>query len=386
MNTAVPKKAKSPRKGVAKTFSEVSDSAAKSDSWPEILATDKTPLIGTIGIELCAQPPGLCYPKNEDVDHALADAYASVVSALLDKEDFSVNACHGDFNSVEVSSKILRNWGEVRTFYDTVTRLTTAVGCTPHSQHHTSGGGHIHVGDLSVGECVNILRVLQNRPWISWVFNDPDDDRSANSFCDSLESMTMVKRVSASDFTEDEDDFDDRAEYRAAAKKWAAEQNAIADKGGSNALIDAATKLNVDLSVLLSGASLDSKARTALTFYANPVYVDRKWLPSDKSGMLRWVPGYKTLEFRFFQAPLDWNEQMAHLKFVEALILWVRRELKDVYEVTNVSTEKQLQDITLEKAQAGFLSFLDVLGLPHKPYARMLVENLPDRFKRGVRK
>ncbi len=311
-------------------------------AWAPVTEEDKTKLVHTMGIELTMMPPMLSKNPNTH-DGRIVTGLAAVIEGLMDRDAKGLQArdAHKDGFAVEVPSKPMKTFGEIKRFYDYVSRTMRAVGLTPHHAHITSGGGHIHMGSVSLPVMINALRDIQNKPWLAWVFNEPDDSNSANSYTEDLEALDAKLKV-------------------------------------------AARTINCDPTLFNDGEVSDDAA-CALTFYGDLKYASLGYLPDDKGEVARYCQRYKTLELRFFEAPADWDEQEAHVRFADAYMRWVARTYKVAHCVVVVDTEAKLKAFTLTQCTDLFREFLNELGLPSAPYERMVTENLGYRFKKGKR-
>lgn len=331
-----------PTKRKAATITEP-DSPTALLKWADEHVTAKRKLDHTIGIELTMMPPYLIGSsdatdkKLRNVDSDIADAYGGVTRALLRRIQFPVEHAGQDQKAVEVASKVLHTWPAVRTFYNTVSGVMLDIGLRPHVEHMTSGGGHIHVGGLSAAIMASAFRDVQNRPWLNWVFNDPDDARSANS------TVILTEKI--------------RQDMREACEGATSDPMVFAN-------------------------SLKSNVENGFVFFGDIRNVKLDWLPTSKQSSLRYCDEYETLEFRFFQAPVDWAEQAAHLRFVEAYLSWLSHNHSTHCPPPTVLTTKQLSAWKETDCAKEFKHFLTELGLPYAPYARMVEENLPVRFLR----
>jgi hypothetical protein len=311
--------------------------------WPEVKHDTDTPYGYSVGIELTMMPQILS-GKGSSTDSRIAQNYANIMEKFLDAQ--SANSVykmhsrdpHQDQYCVECPSKPLKKWGEIKKFYDNYAKLMLDIGLLPHSPKLSSGGGHIHIGGLKTSHIVNIMRDVQNKPWLMWTFNEPDDSTSANSFTEDLAE--------------------------------------VGDK-----LKNAAKTLNADPTLFAS--EITTVGSVALLFYGNPEFASTDWLPDDKGKALRYVSTYRTLEFRFFEAPANWEEQEAQLRFVHAYVGYIDKQYKGKQVELVITTNGELTALKRQECEIAFRALLDTLDLPHAPYERMIKENLGYRFKRG---
>ena len=313
--------------------------AAQIKPWPTVTAKDETKLLYPIGIELTMIPPVI--KSGTSTDSTIVQNYARIAQTLFDQRSIpTYSDPHRDQFAVEVPSKVLKTWGTVKEFYDKAAGTLLEIGLMPHHPKITSGGGHIHVGPIKEMLALNIIRDMQNRPWLTWTFNEPDDGTTACTFTKSLNGLSDTVRA-------------------------------------------AATNVNVDPGLFCD--DLNEDAQIALVFYGNPKFVSSDWLPSSKGKMLRYIARHKTLEFRMFEAPANWQEQEAHIRFIESYIAWVEATYKKSPATVTIDRLEQLKSMTEESCRMEFVKFLEILGLPAAPYQRMLDQNLAYRFKKGER-
>jgi hypothetical protein len=338
-----PETVKKVRKPREVKVAPVEEASEEPFSWePAVLMKSEERLPYTMGIELTMMPP--CMSGNErhrDRDQRIASGYASVVSQLLIMGSVGHQRCHQDQYAVEVSSDIMRTWGDVKAFYAKTAKAMTSAGLLPHVKEVISGGGHIHLGGIKPVLLANVLRDLQNRPYLNWIFNDPDDKNSSHSYATDLEDLDPK-------------------------------------------LVEAAKGCNYDPSLF---GRIQDQGKAALLFFGNTKYVSKEWFPDDKSKMVRHCGRYDTLELRFFQSPLDWTEQESQIRFAFAYLKSIEEKVKIHGDIqVKYRTIKQVQAITIVEAKEEFYELVQSLGLPAKAYHRFVEENLEDRYKRGVRK
>lgn len=307
-----------------------------------VTAKTKTALRYPVGIEL-TMIPGLVKDGNQttsyddDIVNGIANAlyYAFKVHSI---KTYKGERPHRDGFAVEAPSPVFEDWGTLKKWYDQTSDMLIEAGCTPHHPKVTSGGGHIHVSKLSPSLMRNIFRDMQNRPYLPWIFNEADDDNSADSFTSQLAKVPKELREHAAKATFDPSLFGD----------------------------------------------VNHNGRLAMMFFGN-LKPNVNWFPDSKGGMLAYRGEFKTLEFRLFEAPSNWEEQEAHIRFVQQYIQWVDATYSSKAPVVTMFDPKAEKALKKEDCEREFRALLDVLGLPHGPYERMIAENLTQRFTRGTR-
>ena len=309
-------------------------------------ASSSGKLVYKVGIEFTMMPPVCSGAKgNERSDNDIADNYASILETIMNRKRFKVHECGRDGRAVECPTIPLSSWGDVKKAYDVICGSMVDIGLVPSVEGSIGGGNHMHVGPMPARTMVNLFRDLQNRPYLAWVFNEPDDNITAKSFTEFLEEMTPKLR----------------------------EQAKLISKSG------------IDPTLFMDNSSISDEGKNALTFYGLLESFVLEWLPDDKSHALRYASDQKTLEFRFFETPLNWQECESQLMFVEAYIRWIeKKHTKDAVEV-KIEKASQMAAYTEEQARTEFTAFIAELGLPLERYEVWLKENLPVRFERGER-
>jgi hypothetical protein len=291
-----------------------------------------------LGIELTMQSPlAICKNVQDEGDRVIYTSLSRILSTVAGLKRIKSYGIDRDGGCVEASSPILTTHEETEKWYKGMSGLMLQLGMTPHHDKMISGGGHLHVGPLPLKTAINCIRDMQNRPYLLWIFNEPDNTLASDLFTGDLVSLkpSLVK----------------------------AAQNATFDP------------------TVFGEPSMEG--RTALTFYGNPKYVKHDWLPDDKNRMARWLGGGGgRMELRLFEAPMNWEEQKAHLDFTWAYIKYIETTYKTEHAVTTVNSMVEQRKFTLEICRAEFLKFLTILGLKPEPYKRMLDENLTTKLQR----
>jgi hypothetical protein len=92
--------------------------------------------------------------------------------------------------------------------------------------------------------------------------------------------------------------------------------------------------------------------------------------------------GYRTVEFRFFEAPLTWSEQKDQLDFVEAYMKWARKNVKLSTKHTLI-TFKELNAISMYDAVTMFRKMCGEIGVEANRYEKYIRRNLEPRWGEG---
>lgn len=233
------------------------------------------------------------------------------------------HAMHIDGWGIEAPTPPLRYMSQLEHYYTTMAKIMRSTGLRPHHPKVCSAGGHIHVGPMPLSTMLLVFRDMQNRPYLSWVFNDPDD-------CDTAQTRDVCPHSS-----------------------WGA--------------------VTTCLPAYLPGEPGDAT-------WADTPYR----LPGRRNAAVNYHSEFDTLEFRIFDAPLGWEEQRAHVEFVLRYIEWLEVEHHyGTWPEVYVTTADHVASFSLEESREEFLQLLTALGLSHRPYRRMIEENLEVRYTSG---
>jgi len=251
-----------------------------------------------------------------------AEGSALVVRGLMDLSRVRYHAVHKDDHCVEISSPVLQSRPEFKAWFDAVTRIASHpdLDLHPHHDRMVCGGGHIHVGLKQKTKQLrqfkyNVLRDAINRPYLPWVFSQPDEEGACDNPMAAAESFYF--------------------------NSW------------RNSML--AYRRAEDNSTVRDG---------------------------DKNMSILWRP--TTLEFRFFESPLDWSEQVDHLDFVLAYLKWCRKEYRGEKTVdVKAWTFGALNKISMGTAIKDFKNMLITIGLPYARYSKYVERNLMPRWELG---
>jgi hypothetical protein len=271
-------------------------------------------------------------PREVDKWHGgahLVDAYDNAL------DNAGVERFHGPKfdgeRAVETPSNPLDRLWEIEEWYHRVTAIAKLVGFTPHDPNMISGGGHIHAS-YTVQMALKAFRDVVSRPYLLWVFNDPND-KGCKLFNEAIEKI---------------------------------------DKEVIEAVAALPDNLKLD-KVFDSGSVTESFRRAVMYYGKNLTLVKERWLFDDKGYMVRWVPEHKTLEFRFFDAPLDWPEQKSHVLFVDAYTRWIMDQpLRPTTQIKPIAIRKYTED----QAIGEFQAFCEELKLDSAMFDSQIARNV----------
>ncbi len=279
--------------------------------------------------------------RFKNVQGVLAEGYASLLGARLKELGVPVfRGVHQDGSAaIEIPSPIFSNLSEAKAFYTNVKLVADSLGLKPHGPIMISGGGHIHAGPLPNNVTYNLIRDSQNRPYLSWVLNEWGDS-GQKTFASSLQRI-------------------------------------------SKELKEAAKTIKCNPVLFAYCDRLSEEGQLALLFYGNPAFVSAKWLKNIAHDVpIAYSSEYNTVEFRCFQAALDWAEQEAHLQLVDGYIRWIAKQYETEAAVPVLDTVEKVQAITKAEAASAFCNFVEMLGLNPDSFKYHLKTNLPGWFKR----
>lgn len=95
------------------------------------------------------------------------------------------------------------------------------------------------------------------------------------------------------------------------------------------------------------------------------------------------VTEHDTVEFRFFGAPLDWEEQKDHIDFVFKYIAYCKRRWKKKIPIGPNVKIRRMKRMSSRTAIKHFRELLDQIGLPYSRYEKYVKRNLLPRWEDG---
>lgn len=97
-------------------------------------------------------------------------------------------------------------------------------------------------------------------------------------------------------------------------------------------------------------------------------------------GRSKWKDG--VIEFRFFQAASNWEEQKLHIEFAHAIVSYCINS-NDVWRPAKLRSQRQLSAITKQQAVAMFKEFCAIIGFDWRRCQYLFKANLYPRWQRG---
>lgn len=111
------------------------------------------------------------------------------------------------------------------------------------------------------------------------------------------------------------------------------------------------------------------------------------WLPQGRTRHIHYSHLFKTLEFRFFEAPRDLSEQLLHVQFAEALALAEFKNLRFALKYREIEIEGYdctlFLDWSIDRALSEFERCCQWLGLNFADYEAIATRNITTRFSYG---
>jgi hypothetical protein len=125
------------------------------------------------------------------------------------------------------------------------------------------------------------------------------------------------------------------------------------------------------------------KAPNRAPYHMRDEYGTLRYAGWYKAFMFRLDAAYDTAEFRFFEAPLNWEEQLLHIQFVVAYYEWIKKKKVKGFNPKEGYTARKLQKISYKQARLMFRGFLRELGLDPADYEHFVQRNMKPRWQNG---
>ncbi len=264
--------------------------------------------------------------KEEDI-FSLSDimeSWSRIISRRIQKAFPKYSICSGytDGHCMEFQSPVFSSLQRVKRFYDIVMGHFLFFGIEPHHPDTVCGGNHFHF-DVTGEHGRAIMRDMTQRPEIGWVFLQPDDIDSGNTLTKDCEFFESV----------------------------------CADVFSRNNFYSHWIKM------LFTQEDFDRNCVETKDFAVS------------------FNNGGRTIEFRCFEAPQDWDEFRDQLDFLIAYLFYTQKRIKEIKPLKTLMTNKELRAIAQPQAIQRFNNLLDELKLPRKRYAKYVNRNLKPRWE-----
>jgi len=265
---------------------------------------------------------------NEDVEKIIKHLHKS--NTLFSK-------AAPDNHCIEVSSKIIHTYEDYRRFSINVRKAFADNFYAPKNPTAVCGGAHVHVGSIPKKLQYEICRDLVMRPYLPWIFGEPDEDGSMNVLLNCKNSFKEYAYRSAMNDA-------DMNYYYFYIEKF-----------------------------------IESLFRP---FNNN---FDYAYLSScmGKDYMFRLSREYKTLEFRFMEMTETWEEQELQLHFICNYLKWVLERGYNWSGHLNLLTDEELQAIKPQDCIDLFNELCYDIGLDSDDYKPFIKRNLYPRWEEG---
>lgn len=307
----------------------------------------------TVGFELTGIFKG--YSEDAHLENvassetkALSSAAGAFIALDLNKA-FNLNLPREgnlDGHCMEIASPVFDSYNKLRAFYQKARRLMSKYHMVPRHPDTVCGGNHLHFGIKSWPWRRAIVRDMALRPYIAWVFTQPEDTAS----CNNLWGVPHP---------EDTDSCFSPNGYAVNALSYVLDGSAF-------------------------GMDNDAWQNARRTDWFRFLFTDAK-LPrnirlwDNKNTCIAISGEHKTVEFRCVEAPMNWNEFKLQLDFFIAYVMYIKKNIKNI----SLPYRIDLQAYKRQDAVDNFNALLVTLGLNPKDYAPMVRRNLIPRWNAG---
>lgn len=211
------------------------------------------------------------------------DNDSSISDAIQDLKARSLGRPHHDDGCLEVPSPIHRTIGSARRFYEKIVPIVERYGLKARVikrnragslVYHGTGGGHVHV-ELPRDEkarartMYRLIRLVNNMPWLGWVFNEFMDDWNAKALLGNNDVRALMKG-----------------------------------------------ELKLDLVIRATAISDNDSAAYLISDQLAGILGDKEYALN----FCHQDSGNMTAEFRFFDAPRSWKQAEEHIKIALGLV------------------------------------------------------------------
>lgn len=284
------------------------------------------------GVELTFQPPFKKLSELNEWDDYSPERNRTIGRLEQALPDSLYWACTDDPDCIEIPTRPLKSWEDAKSVITQIIAAAKAEKLVAKCKVSTGGGGHVHVGlpKGMKGEKIvaAAIRDMQNRPYVTWMFADPDTTTQA---ANQWEHVVAAK--SALENPHWCDGF-----YN---QHWG-----------------------------MSWKDLCERLKTCHGTFSNR----NKRCPVSS----RPIP---TMEFRFFDCFMEWERYEESLAFAQAYTAWIKNRIKaeDDFPVLVKNHRNLMQYNDYYRCIEEFKQLIEQLGLPWERYKRY-VKNLNERF------
>ncbi len=253
---------------------------------------------------------------------------------------------HEDDHCLEISSRKIYTTEEYKRFSVNVRKAMEDNFFYPKHNLAVCGGAHIHVGFPSGFPYVlefkyRLARDLVMRPYLPWVFGEPDEKESMDVL---INKKTMMDRYLLQ----------------------------LRNTDSYNQMIREGSMHNQER--YLNALMLPFNRSTPYSRMGN-----------GKSHMFRLCQSYRTVEFRFFEMTKTWEEQKLQFDFLIAYLKWQLRQHSKKMPMTEIKlmTHKELQLVKAKDAVDQFAELCYDIGVDFEDYKPFVKRNLYPRWQQG---
>ena len=259
-----------------------------------------------------------------------------------------------DDGVIEIPSPITKNLATLKGYYTELENYTKQFPIVNWHETESLGGGHVHLGVKGLGLSKeikerfirNIYTEITNHPELNWALNCPLDNYNANS----LLCKTTIRKLYDYPIT----NFSNRLGFQFYY---------------GNELIKLVKYHKKQRNELINLAK--AKGITSLTEHTPVICTqyDDYYFGNPLNNTLKYYsvlyrPKLQTIEFRLFDSPRDWTEQVLFLDIAIAIFNKCLNDTKNgiTYKYSTM-TLKNIRNMTLETSWKKFKTYLSKLGI-----------------------
>lgn len=262
-----------------------------------------------------------------------------------------------DVHCAEFQSPIFRTSEQVRMFYQRTRKEMLKYDLLPHHPTAVCGGNHFHFGldrknNHDIRLVKSVFRDMVNRPYITWVFTQPDDTSSCSNYTAEKYTGNIIKN------------------YRINPN-----QLAYGDRVFGDIMLSDNEQVGRELGKMDLG-NLETKE------YCVGVNDQGRYAKKRVNGERPYIKQY-TLEFRCVEAPLDYSEFKDQFDFFYAYYKFHKKQSVNSIPMAEFMTPEEFQAIPMQTSIDEFNKILITLGLRPSRYAKYVKRNLIPRWQDG---
>lgn len=306
-----------------------------------------------IGIELTGVPWQLTKPLAY---YELVDEHHRSLKRQLLHLGINPWSIHVDDHCVEIPTRKATEWAKISHDIQGIRRVLNKNGYYPKHPLVVCGGAHVHVEIKDVRLKLWMVRDLIGRPYLPWVFGEPDDTESMVGLNGCWEEMDreLMRRIETNCY-------------------------------GGSCIYNSYNSYNFHNKVLeiLDNEHPEEVILPAI-YPSEPLNARRLHRNISNKDYMVVLSDLGTIEFRFFEMAPNWAEQVLQLKWLWHYLEWAYASFVagKRYPV-RLLTSAQLQSITPSQAWDCFSDHCRTIGINPSEYAVFRKRNLLPRWQLG---